>query len=150
MRAVVKILLFAVIAFLLLMTHAVFFGHTDCFVILPFAKVLVNGKPVQGWLHRELKGRQLVVTRINSVRVRESYLIFFTQRGTSANLCAGWLPAGSPIFMLGDLSSPCFQLKIVSESELNAVPVTHWPKPETGPKFVEFSAHDGVRIRATW
>jgi len=150
MRAIRKILLLVVFPFLLLMTYAIFFGHTDCFVIVPFAKVFANGKPVQGWLHRELKGRQLIVTRINSAHLRESYMIIFGEKGTHTSACADSLPSGSPMFMLGDVNHPCFQLKIVSDDEPEPPPLPPWPRPQTGPRFVEFSAHDGVRIRATW
>jgi len=149
MRAIRNILLFVVIPFLLLMTHSVFFGHTDCFVIVPFAEVFADAKPVQGWLHREIKGRQYVVTRISASRVRESDLITFGGRATTWP-CADRLPSRSPIFMLGDVNHPCFQLDIILDDDPKPPPVPLQPKPRTGPHFVEFTATDGARIRATW
>lgn len=150
MRTGRKVLLAATIAaaalFAVVVIREAFFGYTAYFVIVPGARVLADGKPAAGWLHRGGKGQLLIVTR-DVAGKRDSYWINRPDhRGGYVLSCGDWTAPKSPLVAIGDVNPPCLSFSF------NQPPISDSPKPS--PKFgratVEFTAEDGKRITVAW
>jgi len=131
--------------FVLLVLHEAVSGLTSYFVIVPGAKVLADGKVAEGWLHRGVKGQILILTRGVSGR-RESYWIGLPgEKGAGVGSCGDWTAPKFPVLAIGDVNPPC--LFVITEASkatiLNRSAVF-------GPRFVEFTADDGTRLKAVW
>ncbi len=150
MRSRRKVLAAAAIAVGVLLTLVVireaFFGYTAYFVMIPGAKVFVDGKPTTGWLHRGGRGQFLILTRSVSGR-RESYLVSRPdEKGAHVQGCGDWAAPRFPV-VAGDINPPCSSLVGMNdESKVSA------PKRALifGERSVEFTADDGDRMKTSW
>ena len=126
-----------------------FSPYTAWYFVVPKAQLTVDGRREQGWLHRGNHGETLFLTLRNKGKT-ESYMIWVPhdRKGVVWN-CGNWTaPRFFPAFPIGDLNPPCWTF---STSEAPT------PKPTlparnlaVGAGFVEFTADDGSRIKATW
>jgi len=118
------------------------------FFIVPGAQIEVDGKPVEGWLHRGRRGEVLFVTRHDQKKA-ETYRIWAPRDGRGVvSSCDDWTVARVPAFIVGDVNPPCISLVIVKD-------ISRLPTPQTrilvaGTGFVEFTADDHKRVRVSW
>ena len=150
MRTALKITALVVGAlFALVVIREAFFGYTAYFVIVPGARVYADGKPISGWLHRRKKGDRFIVTRSDSAR-HESFLFTLpnNERDGGVISCGQWAAPRFPLVAIGDVNPPCSGFDFGGDSK---------PRPKTpernfrvGPRFLEFTADDGNRIRTSW
>lgn len=152
MRAVPKALTLSAVSivaalFVLVFIREAFFSHIQYFVIVPGAKVLWDGKPVAGWLHRGGKGRLLIVTRDVSGK-QESYWVYrpWGDHGGYVQSCDDWSAPKFPLVPIGDVNPPCFPLAA------DRPPAVESPKPSPifGDEIIAFTADDGGRITVAW
>ena len=93
-------------------------GEMLWFVIDSRAKLMEDGMPVEGWLHREWKDRVFIVTRKSGLGGRQSYLVSPSgRRGGAVEGCDGWTATRLPV-----LPFPAF----VSDE----LPCPGWALPE--------------------
>jgi hypothetical protein len=128
--------------------YAIFSPYYAWYFIVPNARLTVDGKPQQGLLHRGNHGATLFLTRRGSAKA-ESYMIWVPhdRQGMVSN-CGRWTAPRFPAFPIGDLNPPCW-IFLANEAPT--------PKPALPPRnlargtdFVEFTADDGSRIKASW
>src|SRR5580700_1131302 len=77
------------------------------FVINRSGVLVAEGRPADGWLHREWKGQFLLVTRHRQDGWRKSYLITFPPdlNKTHVQSCGNWTAPHFPLFPFPVLSS---------------------------------------------
>jgi hypothetical protein len=125
------------------------------FVIDRSGALVADGRPAEGWLHRESKGRFLLVTRNRHDGRRQSYLITFPpdQNKTYVQSCGNWTAPQFPLFPF-----------LVRSSEfvlcLGWQDVDDWPAfwqsqpPDqhvvVGAHSVRFIVEDGNAVLASW
>jgi len=142
----VTVLVFGVLLALVVIREA-FFSYTSYFVIVPWAKLYVDGKSVSGWLHKGGRARSYILTR-SVIDLRESYWITTPDvKGGRISSCGDWAAPRSPVIAIGDVNPPCLSFAI---AEHQAPRESVERKATFGPKFVEFTADDGSRVRASW
>ena len=103
------------------------------------AQILVDGKQVKGWIHKGHNGRATILTRPEG-KTQHSYWI---ENGVGS--CVGWTASHFPILPLResngwDWTPVCFDAN-PNPPERNLV---------SGTNFVEFTADNGQRLRASW
>ncbi len=149
MRRGLKIAAISILVFLgITITLSIFSPYTVWYLVVPNARLMVNGRPAQGWLHRGHHGESLFLTRRDRGKA-ESYMIWIPHDRQGGVLsCGHWTAPRLPAFPIGDVNPPCW---IVVASEDPS------PKPSLPPRnlvaginFVEFTADDGSRLRASW
>lgn len=132
----------------LVVAHSIFSPYVAWYFVVPAARLTVNGRAASGSLHRGRSGETLFVTRRDKKQA-ESYMVSAPHdgRGIVWN-CGTWTAPRIPAFPIGDVNPPCLFGAIVEGSDSRArVP----PRDlTTGNGFVEFTADDGSRIRASW
>src|SRR4051812_32200731 len=134
----------------LVMIREVFFGYTTYLFIVPTAKLFVDGKPEQGWLHRGNNGKILIVTRTASGK-RESYWVQYRgEKGASVRSCDGWRAGGFPLIAIGDANPPCFSMVADPGTEARPNERPQRRLPLFGARFVEFIADNGDRLKVIW
>ncbi len=126
----------------------VFSPYTAWYFVVPKARLTVDGRREQGWLHRGNHRETLFLTRRSKGKA-ESYMIWIPHdRQGIAWSCGNWTAPRFPAFSIGDVNPPCWTF---SAGEAPT------PKPTlparnlaVGADFVEFTADDGSRIKASW
>jgi hypothetical protein len=149
MRKVLKISALVVgVLFVLVVIREAFFSYTSYFVIVPGAKVYADGKPVSGWLHRGGKGHAFILTRGGSGKNESYWITLQTEKGSWISSCDDWSAPSFPLVAIGDVNPPCFTFALTEDPT---------PKPKSperklgfGPRFIEFTADDGSRLRTSW
>lgn len=144
-----KIAAISILVFLgIVITLDIFSHYTAWYFVVPSARLTVDGRPEQVWLHRGNHRESLVLTRRDRGKA-ESYMIWIPHdRQGSVLSCGHWTAPRLPAFPIGDVSPPCWTI-VASESPT--------PKPSlptrnlaAGTNFVEFTADDGSRLKASW
>jgi len=136
------------LVFAIAIGHEIFSSYTTWYFRVPNVRLTVDGKEVQGWLHRGNHGQNMFLTRRDKVKA-ESYLISLprdNQRMVWS--CGDWTAPRFPVFPIGDVNPPCWTFSIGESSA-----PTPTPPPRNiavGTSFVEFTADDGKRIKASW
>src|SRR5436190_219864 len=149
MRKALKraVLIFGVLVALMIVREA-FWGYTQYFVMVPGAQLYSGGKQVSGWLHRGAHGREFILTRRGSTK-RESYWITLQdEKVGGVRICDDWSAPRFPVVAIGDVNPPCFNF--VTTEDPNPRPKSPERKLGFGPRFIEFTADDGTRIRTSW
>lgn len=125
------------------------FDHYTTWYFTDFqARLAVDGKPAGGRIHRDRHGRSVFVTRTDVGRT-VTYLIAIPGNTPGyGSFCRDWVAPRFPAFSIGDLNPPCWTF--TSPGDPNPPPVHPPTNLVTGPNFVEFTAYDGKRVRATW
>jgi hypothetical protein len=140
LKGVGVVALMGLVLTILAVFHSTSNGYTTWYLMLPKAHLTLDGKPSGGYLHKTSDGKTIVLTRTDTER-HESYWIILTKHpGVSMGRVAPHLP----LFAVGD---------VMFVGEASSIIPTHEPperRLKTGPKFVEFTADDGKRIRAEW
>jgi len=82
-------------------------GTTAVFLVAPTVRVAANGKPISGWVHREVHGHSVIVTRNDNCK-RESYLVVLpTERHGFVRSCGAWTASRFPLVVMRDYNPPC-------------------------------------------
>jgi hypothetical protein len=121
------------------------------FVIERKAALTADGKPADGWLHRESKNRAVFVTWNRSGK-RASYLVTYTSdpRRSYVQQCPEWTAPHFPIFSFPNFTSEAL-LCIGWNTEWNPERYTPMnPNVIVGTGTFEFAADDGSVIQARW
>ena len=149
MKKALKIL---VVLFLVFIVGPIVYSAFDPYIAWYFADyhahLTVDGKAARGWVHRDRGGRSLFVTRCDGEKPRTYLIELPSQASAHALSCGGWVAPRFPVFATGDLSPPCWTLS--SSGGPNPTAVHPPTNLVTGHNFVEFTAYDGKRVRATW
>ena len=142
----------AAIALLVLLVvvigHEIFSPYTSRYFRVPNTWLTVDGRKEQGWLHRGNHRETLFLTRRDKGKA-ESYMIWAPHDRQGIVLsCRNWTAPRFPAFPIGDVNPPCWTF-YASDS---AIPrSTLAPRNlVVGAGFVEFTADDGSRIKASW
>lgn len=125
-----------------------FFSYTAYFIIVPGARLYADGKAISGWLHKGDKGRAFILTRGGSGKPESYWIAMPGERNGWISSCGGWAAPSFPLVAIGDVNPRCFSF--VNSEDPNPTPKPLERKPLFGPRFVEFSADDGSRIKASW
>ena len=148
-RRVLKIAAISILVLLgVLVSREVFFSYTVWYFVVPSARITVDGRLEQGWLHRGNHGKNLFLTRRKMGNV-ESYLILLPDNGQgNVSSCGNWTAPRFPAFPIGDVNPPCWTFHAADDP----TPRVNLParKLASGERFVEFTADDGNRIRGSW
>ena len=124
------------------------------FVIDRSGALVADGRPAEGWLHREWKGRYLIVTRSRHGGWRKSHLITFpTDRNkTYVQSCGNWTAPHFPLFPFLVLSSDVVLCLGWQEVDLPAFFRSQPPDRHVvvGAHSVRFIAEDGNAVLASW
>ena len=123
-------------------------GYYEWYFPARNARVSVDGKASGAFLHRERLGGSVILTRTD-LPTRVSYRVFFgtglkPKPGISG--CGEWHPYRYAIVFRGDVNPPCFIVAAGESTEDKSQPEAL----AIGPKFLEFIAPDGKRVRAEW
>lgn len=151
MKVLEAILLLAALVVITLFVRVAIFEPVWYFIV-PSARLTVDGGPSEGWLHvrRDDRGKIMFVTRRSGGKA-ESYMIVLEKgRQGRAWPCGDWTAPHFPLFPIGDVNPPCTFFTVAGQE-----PAQPKPKPvnrelRSGPDYVEFTADDGKRIRASW
>jgi hypothetical protein len=128
--------------------HEIISPYTPWYFVVPNARLTVDGEQAQGWLHRGNHRETLFLTRCDVTKA-ESYLIWVPHGGHGAVWsCGNWTAPRFPVFPIGDVNPPCLTFTFGEGSTPKAIlPARHLV---LGTDFVEFTADDGSRIKASW
>lgn len=127
--------------------HHTALGYYEWYFPVWNARVAVDGKVSYGFIHRERQGGSVILTRTDLPR-RISYHVFFgagQKPRPSISKCGEWHTYRYAVVFRGDLNPPCVGA--------GGPPTDADPQPESlvvGPRFLEFVAQDGMRVRAGW
>ena len=127
----------------LLVARSYFGRTTEVFLVVPFAKMTLNGQKTTGWVHRGVRGGELCMT-FTALRHHQSYLLdppYENEKNPR------WQVFGYgtcrvprfPVFTLGDYVSSCADMSEEPERRLIL---------KRG--FVAFDADDGSRVTVRW
>jgi|SRR5579862_215391 len=111
------------------------------------ANLTEDGVQIKGWLHREWKGRFLIVTRNGGPAGRESYIVLpSSRRGAFVQDCDEWTATRLPVlpfpeFVSDALSCPGWGLPLH---------FTHYSPPTISSNSVEFVDERGRRLQIRW
>jgi len=146
------VLLLAALLVTLVVVREAFWGHGTWYFIVPNARLTVDGRPSEGWLHVRTydRGRVMFVTRRSDGKV-ESYLTTL-EKGEKGYVwpCGDWTAPDFPFFPIGDVNPPCTFFTVAEEEPSQPKPKAVNRELRVGPGFVEFTADDGKRVRASW
>jgi hypothetical protein len=136
------------VLFGIVIIREIFSPYTAWYFVVPSARLTVDGRPEQGWLHRGSHAGNLFLTRRKGGNV-ESYLIMIPRDGQgSVSSCGNWAAPRLPAFPIGDVNPPCWTIHAAED------PTPKFTLPSrkliSGEHFVEFTADDGSRIRGSW
>jgi len=149
MRRSLKIAAIALSVFLVVvMTHAIFSTYTAWYFFVPSARLTIDGRQEQGWLHRGNHRETLFVTRRVDGKA-DSYMIWVPngRKGIVWN-CVSWTAPRFLVFPIGDVNPPCFAFSAsASSAQKPSLPARNLA---VGTDFVKFTADDGSRIKASW
>jgi len=127
-------------------------GYTTWYFMLPSARLTVDGKPTDGRLHRHTDGRWKItyLTRKDAGRIESYRVTQDIDRGTGVSSCGDWTAPQWPVFPVNHQAVPCFFFVAAEEhpGKVEAEPPAR--NLQVGPNFIEFTADDGKRIRASW
>ena len=132
----------------ILTTHEIFSPYTAWYFVVQNAQITVDGRPEQGFLHRGNHRQTLFLTRREKGKA-ESYMIWIPHdRQGSISNCGHWTAPRFPAFPIGDLNPPCWTFS----AREGPTPKPTLPERNLalGIGFVEFTADDGSRIKASW
>jgi hypothetical protein len=121
--------------------------YTAGCVVVPRARLTVDGRPALGWLHRANRRETLFLTRRDGGKA-ESYFIYIS--GDSKAIvsgCGPWTVTRVPAFPAGDLNPPCET--VVANEGTTRIPSLLGRNFAAGSNFVEFTADEGSRVKAT-
>jgi hypothetical protein len=136
------------VLFGILITVEIFSPYAVWYFVVPSARLTVDGRPAQGWLHRSSHRGTLFLTRRDR-RKAESYMIWIPHdRQGSVVSCGHWTAPRLPAFPIGDVNPPCWT--IVASEDPSPKPSLAARNLAAGINFVEFTADDGSRLRASW
>jgi len=94
----------------ILITVDIFSPYAAWYFVVPSARLTVDGRPDQGWLHRGNHRESLFLTRRDRGKA-ESYLIWIPKdRQESVLSCGHWTAPRLPAFPIGDLNPPCWTI----------------------------------------
>jgi hypothetical protein len=136
------------VLFGIVIIREIFSPYTAWYFVVPGARLTVDGRQEQGWLHRGNHERNMFLTRRKEGKV-ESYLILIPRDGQgSVSSCGNWTAPRLPVFSIGDVNPPCWTFYAAEDQ----TPKLNLParKLASGDNFVEFTADDGSRIRGSW
>ena len=144
-----KIAAFAILILMgILLGRMIFSPYTVWYFVIPSARLTVDGRLEQGWIHRANHGKNLFLTRRKNGKA-ESYSIALSHdvQG-SVSSCGNWTAPRFPVFPIGDLNPPCWTVYAAED----LTPRANFPvrRLATGEHFVEFTADDGSRIKGSW
>ena len=125
-------------------------GYTHWFFAVQKAQITVDGKRAEGWLHifKGSTGTEMFLTR-KGTRKSESYQIWLPTDGKGwVSDCGDWIAPRFWFFPVNHQEHPCFTIVIEEPGQLTTKPLER--RLEAGANFVEFTADDGQRIRASW
>jgi hypothetical protein len=149
MKGALKI---AAVLFLVFVVAPIVYSAFDPYIIWYFAdyhaRLTVDGKPALGPVHRDHSGRAIFVTRTDADRPRTYLIELPGQTSGHVMSCGSWVAPKFPAFAIGDLNPRCWIFTFPGDP--NPPPVHPHTNLVTGPNFVEFTAYDGKRTRATW
>ena len=136
--------------FTLIVIREAFFSPTAYFFRFPGAELFADGKPTQGWVHRNRTNNILILT-LALEHSRETYWINLPneKKGGVAS-CNRWIASRFPIIAIGDVVPPC--LFDASGEREPGYPVIesidrHFVRRA---KSVEFIADNGSQIQIRW
>ncbi len=151
-RSVLTFLGFCLAAFLCLGTAASVYStvhhNTAWYVMLPTARLAIDGKQNIGYAHRADGGGfgyDLVVTTREPWKGNTYWIVIPTGHKPSMRRCEGWTAPRSPLFAIGDVNPPC-----LFETEQRSTPEPAERNLISGPNFIEFTADDAKRVRVDW
>ena len=149
MRRTLKIVAILVVVFLVApIAYSTFSGYTIWYFAASHSRLTADGRPAHGRVHRGNGGQTVFVTRTDGEKAT-TYLVQIPHgaRGTVWS-CGKWVAPRFPAFPIGDLNPACWTFKVAEEPDTG--PIIPPRRLATGPNFVEFTADDGSRVRATW
>jgi hypothetical protein len=125
-------------------------GYTTWYFMVTDSRITVDGKPTNGRLHRMTfhRGTTYFLTRKGEGNV-ESYRVTRTDRGDRVSSCKGWTAPHWIVFPLNHQEMPCI-VWVAAEEHHNVVEEPPPRNLQVGPNFLEFTADDGKRVRASW
>lgn len=143
-----RLILAATIAFLLfgaLLIYAIFDPYLAWFHRVSHANVSVDGKSEIGWVHCDRGGKTFFLTHVAEGR-KETYWLFFREQGSALiKKCAHWTAPNFPVFAIGDVNPPCWDVVVDEGVLIRPTPSRHLVAGNT-----EFTLNDGKRLKATW
>ena len=127
--------------------RAVVSGTTAMFLMTPGVRVTADHQRVSGWVHREIRGYGVVITR-NDGPKPESYLVNLPfRKGAWVRDCGAWAASRFPVLTMADYGPPCS----------STAPAQDWRRSlanqnlVVAPRFIEFTTDDdGKRLRISW
>jgi hypothetical protein len=122
--------------------YGIFQGYTTCFWLSPWAKVMVDGRDVKGYVHKS--GRALIITRQDGAKPH-SYLVGLRDDVKQTVLdCHQWIAPRSPMLLSNHQAPLCL-------SGLFDAPAIGPEAPsgvsEVTGDHIEFKTRDGKTIR---
>jgi len=117
-------------------------GMTTVYLLVPWARLTVNGASVPGWVYRGIPRGGLRVT-LDDPHHRQSYWFLDSTIGIPRyrlHACTTWTAPRLPMFTEGDYGFPCFEYGDNPPDRRLVVK----------PGFIEFSADDGRRVGVRW
>lgn len=149
MRRGVKIAAISILVLLgIVITVDIFSPYTVWYFVVPSARLTVDGRPERGWVHRGKHRESLFLTRGDRGKT-ESYMICIPKDRQGYVLsCGHWTAPRLPAFPIGDLNPPCWT--IVASEDPTPKPSLPVRNLAAGTAFVEFTADDGSRVKASW
>jgi hypothetical protein len=128
--------------------HEIFPPYTAWYFVVPSARLTVDGRPEPGWLHRGNRRETLFLTRRDKEKA-EAYMIWIPHDGLGIVCnCGHWTAPRLPVFPVGDVNPPCWVFS--AGGGPTSKPTLPARNLVAGTDFVEFTADDGSRVRASW
>ncbi len=130
-----------------------FSGEYAWFFLVPGTKLLDDGKQISGWVHRggNEGNSAMIVTLAHGAR-RETYWVDLpTEKLGGVSRCDLWGSSRFPILVFGDVVPSC--VFDAGGDQEDGLPHRSQPAKRdlaAGAKWVEFTADDGSRVRASW
>ena len=112
----------------------------------------VDGRPAAGWVHKRTldDGRIIFLTEKDGGRVETYRITQETGKGDHVVRCRDLTAPRFPAFPIGDVNPPCFGFVEALEKPSQTTTEPPGRNLRTGPRFVEFTADAGERLRASW